>query len=164
MFPIFNGCLIRIPENNLKMNFTATRSSFSFAFRAGTQVCVLFLLNWMVWQPLHSVHHLGPKLIETSQFQVKEHEHLNADSSVHSHSETSSPAEKQHQRQAVEDCWFLFCNTSAELDYFPKQRYSLARLDSILYNLKYTEIGLLNNIQLISEYSPRGPPLFLLQN
>jgi hypothetical protein len=58
----------------------------------------------------------------------------------------------------------LYCNTSAEQYYLPKQRSSLKRLDSILYNLNYTEIGLLNNIQLISEYSPRGPPLFLLQN
>jgi hypothetical protein len=146
------------------MYFTATSSSYSFAFKTVTQSCVLFLLNWMVWQPLHSIHHLGPKLIETSQFQVKDHEYLPVDSSVHSHPETSSPAEKQHQRQAVEDCWFLFCNTSAELDYLPKQRSSLTRLDSILYNLNYTEIGLLNNVQLISEYSPRGPPLFLLQN
>ena len=146
------------------MYFSSTSSRLPYAFKAVTQSCVLFLLNWMIWQPLHSVHHLGPKLIETSQPQVKEHEHLHADSSVHSHPETSSPAKKQHQQQVEFECWFLYCNTSAEQYYLPKQRSSLKRLDSILYNLNYTEIGLLNNIQLISEYSPRGPPLFLLQN
>ena len=146
------------------MYFSSTSSRLPYAFKAVTQSCVLFLLNWLVWQPLHSVHHLAPKLIETSQLQVKEHEHLHADSSVHSHPETSSPAKKQHQQQAEFECWFLYCNTSAEQYYFSKQRSSLKRLDSILYNLNYTEIGLLNNIQLISEYSPRGPPLFLLQN
>ena len=160
MFPIFNGCLIRVPEVNLKMYFTATSSSYSFAFKTVTQSCVLFLLNWMVWQPLHSVHHLGPKLIETSQFQVKDHEYLPVDSSVHSHSGASSPAEKEHQQQAEDDCWFLFCNTSAEQDYLPKQISMLKKLDSILYIVNYTDIELLNNIQLISEYSPRGPPSF----
>ena len=130
----------------------STSSRLPYAFKAVTQSCVLFLLNWMIWQPLHSVHHLGPKLRETSQFQVKEHEHLHADSSVHSHPDTSSHEEKQHQRQAVEDCWFLFCNTSAEQHYLPKQRSSLKRQDSILYNLNFTEIGLLKNIQLIMEY------------
>ena len=29
------------------------------------RACVLFLLNWKLWQPLHNVHHLGPKLTET---------------------------------------------------------------------------------------------------
>ena len=139
-------------------------SRLPYAFKALTQSCMLFLLNWMIWQPLHSVHHLGPKLRETSQFQVKEHEHLHADSSVHSHPDTSSPAEKQHQRQAVEDCWFLCSNSSTEQDYLHKQRSSQKRLDSILYKLNYTEIGLHYNFHLISEYSPRGPPLFLLQN
>ena len=84
------------------MFFYNTSSSLSFSLKAGTQVSVLFLLNWMLWQPLHSVHHLGPKLIETSQLQVEEHEYLHADSSVHSHSETSSPVEKQHQQQTEE--------------------------------------------------------------
>ena len=139
-------------------------SRLPYAFKALTQSCVLFLLNWMIWQHFHSVHHLGPKLRETSQFQVKEHEHLHTDSSVHSHPDTSSPSEKQHQRQAVEDCLFLFCNTSAEQNYLHKERSSLERQDSILYNLNFTEIELLKNIQLISEYSPRGPPLFLLYN
>jgi len=144
------------------MFFYTTSSSLSFAFKAGTQVSVLFLLNWMLWQPLHSVHHLGPKLIETSQLQVKEHEHLHADSSVHSHSETSSPVEKQHQQQAEDECWFLYCNNSAEQDYLPKQISLLKRPNINYYNIKYTEIELLNNIQLISEYSPRGPPSFRL--
>ena len=142
----------------------STSSRLPYAFKAVTQSCVLFLLNWMIWQPLHSVHHLGPKQRETSQFQVKEHKHLHADSSVHSHPDTSSPAEKQHQHQAVEDCWFLFCNTSTEQDYLPKQISSLKRLDRKLYNIKCTEIELLNKIQLISDYNPRGPPPFLLQN
>ena len=146
------------------MFFYTTSSSWLFAFKAGTQVSVLFLLNWMLWQPLHSVHHLGPKLIETSQLQVKEHEHLHADSSVHSHSETSSPVEKQHQQQAEDECWFLYCNNSAEQDYLPKQISLLKRPNINYYNIKYTEIELLNNIQLISEYSPRGPPSFRLQN
>ena len=146
----------------MKMYFSSITSNISF--KAVTQSCVLFLLNWMIWQPLHSVHHLGPKLIETSQLQVKEHQHLHADSSVHSHPETSSPAKKQHQQQVEIECWFLYCNTSAEQHYLPKQRSSQKRLDSILYKLNYTEIGLHYNFHLISEYSPRGPPLFLLQN
>jgi len=144
------------------MFFYTTSSSLSFAFKAGTQVSVLFLLNWMLWQPLHSVHHLGPKLIETSQLQVKEHEHLHTDSSVHIHPETSSPVEKQHQQQAEDECWFLYCNNSAEQDYLPKQISLLKRPNINYYNIKYTEIELLNNIQLISEYSPRGPPSFRL--
>ena len=144
------------------MFFYTTSSSLSFAFKAGTQVSILFLLNWMLWQPLHSVHHLGPKLIETSQLQVKEREHLHADSSVHSHSETSSPVEKQHQQQAEDECWFLYCNNSAEQDYLPKQISLLKRPNINYYNIKYTEIELLNNIQLINEYSPRGPPSFRL--
>ena len=144
------------------MYFSSITSNISF--KAVTQSCVLFLLNWMIWQPLHSVHHLGPKLIETSQLQVKEHQHLHADSSVHSHPETSSPAKKQHQQQVEVECWFLYCNTSAEQHYLPKQRSSQKRLDSILYKLNYTEIGLHYNFHLISEYSPRGPPLFLLLN
>ena len=118
----------------------------------------------MLWQPMHSVHHLGPKLIETSQLQAKEHEHLHAYSSVHSHSETSSPVEKQHQQQTEEECWFLYCNNSAEQDYLPKQISLLKRPNINYYNTKYTEIELLNNIQLIIEYSPRGPPSFRLQN
>ena len=146
----------------MKMYFSSITSNISF--KAVTQSCVLFLLNWMIWQPLHSVHHLGPKLIETSQLQVKEHQHLHADSSVHSHPETSSPAKKQHQQQVEVECWFLYCNTSAEQHYLPKQRSSQKRLDSILYKLNYTEIGLHYNFHLISEYSPRGPPLFLLLN
>lgn len=146
------------------MFFYTTSSSLSFAFKAGTQVSALFLLNWMLWQPLHSVHHLGPKLIETSQLQVKEHEHLHADSSVHSHSETSSPVEKQHQQQTEDECWFLCCNNSGEQNYLPKQLLLLKRPNINYYNIKYTEIELLNNIQLISEYSPRGPPSFRLQN
>jgi len=146
----------------MKMYFSSITSNISF--KAVTQSCVLFLLNWMIWQPLHSVHHLGPKLRETTQFQVKEHEHQHADSSVHSHPETSSPAKKQHQQQVEVECWFLYCNTSAEQHYLPKQRSSQKRLDRKLYNIKCTEIELLNKIQLISEYSPRGPPLFLLQN
>ena len=146
------------------MFFYNTSSSLSFSLKAGTQVSVLFLLNWTLWQPLHSVHHLGPKLIETSQLQAKEHEHLHAYSSVHSHSETSSPVEKQHQQQAEDECWFLYCNNSAEQDYLPKQISLLKRPNINYYNIKYTEIELLNNIQLISEYSPRGPPSFRLQN
>ena len=148
------------------MFFYTTSSSLSFSLKAGTQVSVLFLLNWMLWQPLHSVHHLGPKLIETSQLQAKEHEHLHAYSSVHSHSETSSPVEKQqkHQQQTEDECWFLYCNNSAEQDYLPKQISLLKRPNINYYNIKYTEIELLNNIQLISEYSPRGPPSFRLQN
>lgn len=146
----------------MKMYFSSITSNISF--KAVTQSCVLFLLNWMIWQPLHSVHHLGPKQIETSQLQVKEHVHLHADSSVHSHPETSLPAKKQHQQQVEVECWFLYCNTSAEQHYLPKQRSSQKRLDSILYKLNYTEIGLHYNFHLISEYSPRAPPLFLLQN
>jgi hypothetical protein len=118
----------------------------------------------MLWQPLHSVHHLGPKLIETSQLQVKEHEHPYADSSVHSHSETSSQVEKHHHQQAEEECWVFYCNNSAEHDYLPKQISLLKRQNIYYYNIKYTEIELLNNIQLLSEYSPRGPTSFRLQN
>jgi hypothetical protein len=110
------------------------------------------------------VHHLGPKLIETSQLQAKEHEHLHAYSSVHSHSETSSPVEKQQQQQTEDECWFSYCNNSAEQDYVPKQISLLKRPNINYYNTKYTEIELLNNIQLIIEYSPRGPPSFRLQN
>ena len=114
----------------------------------------------MLWQPLHSVHHLGPKLIETSQLQLKEHEHLHADSSVNSHSETSSPVEKQNQQQTEDECWFLYCNNSAEQDYLPNQISLLKRSNINYYNIKHTEIKLLNNIQLISEYSTLGPPSF----
>ena len=142
------------------MFFYNTSSSLSFSLKAGTQVSVLFLLNSMLWQPLHSVHHLDPKLIETSQLQAKEHEHLHAYSSVHSHSETSSPVEKQHQQQAENECWILYCNNSAEQDYLPKQILLLKRLNINYYNIKYSEIELLYNIHLISEFSPRGPPSF----
>ena len=114
----------------------------------------------MLWQSFHSVHHLAPKLIETSQLQVKKYENLHADSSVHSHSETSSPAEKQYQQLAEDECWFLYCNNSAEQDYLPKQISLLKRPNINYYNIKYTEIELLNNTLLISEYSPRGPPSF----
>ena len=146
------------------MFFYNTSSSLSFSLKAGTQVSILFLLNWMLWQPLHSVLHLGPKLIETSQLQVKKYENLHADSSVHSHSETSSPAEKQYQQLAEDECWFLYYNNSGEHDYLPNQISLLKRLSINYYNFKYTEIELLNNIQLISEYSPSGPPSFVLQN
>ena len=79
------------------MFFNTTSSSLSFAIKAVTQASALTLFNLMLEQLLHSVHHLCPKLVENSQLQVKEHEHLHADSSVHSHSETSSLLEKQHQ-------------------------------------------------------------------
>ncbi len=146
------------------MYLTPNISSSSFAVKTVVQACVLFLLNWMVWLPFHGVHHLGPKQVERSLLQVIEHEHLHVDSTVHIHSEASSPAEQEHQRQTEDDCWFLSCNTSTEQDYLPQQSSSPKKLDSIHNKLNYTEIGLLNNFQRTSEYSPRGPPQFLLQN
>ena len=133
-------------------------SRLSFVFKAEWQASIQFLLNWMLWQSLHSLQHQNSMLIET-QLQEKGHDNLHTDSSVQCSSETSSTLEKKDQLQVKDNSSFFFRNTISEHDSLNNHIFLLKSLGRKLHNFKNTKIKLLIKILLISsDYSTRGPP------
>jgi len=139
-------------------------SSLSFIFKAELLVAALFLLNFALWQPLHSLSHLSSNILETSQIHEKKHEHVQFDLSDFSGCKTSLPSGKKYQWALESDCCSFVRDFSEELLLqYDKQKKSL-NINRKPFKIKYIGIELLNINQLICEHFNRGPPTLLLQS
>ena len=139
-------------------------SSLSFIFKAELLVAALFLLNFALFQPLHSLSHLSSNILETSQIHEKKHEHVQFYFSDFSGCKTSLPSGEKYQWALESNCCSFVREFSEEqLFQDDKQKKSL-NINRKPFKIKYIGIELLNINQLICEHFNRGPPTLLLQS
>jgi len=147
-----------------KFALSFASSRLSFIYKAELLVSALFLLNFVLWQPLHALSHLSSNILETSQIHEKKHEHVQFDLSDFSGCKTSLPSGKKYQWALESDCCSFVRVFSEELLLqYDKQKKSL-NINRKPFKIKYIGIELLNIKQLSFEHFNRGPPTLLLQS
>ncbi len=126
--------------------------------KTGSILSTLFLLNALIWIPLHWVHHLGPMFVVVNFQQNANPQHNHNYADEHQHSDASNTNQQQHKQQIEEYCWALNSSNNNYFGFLTNASVNITIPKQYLIATLKFQNALLKNRHRFGDFSPRGPP------